>query len=103
MASDETCRTLAPGTKENQGAHFWCVVSDLDLAAAFARRELESTTADSIAATPAITVSKGGAPSRGPNLITEHAVTHLVVVDSPSLRPVGVISTLDIARVVADA
>jgi CBS domain-containing protein len=35
--------------------------------------------------------------------MTEHEVTHLVVVDSRSLRPVGVISTLDIARVVAGA
>jgi CBS domain-containing protein len=88
---------------EDQGAHFWCVVSDLDLAAAFARRELETTTAGSIAATPAITVSKREALRRAAQLMTEHEVTHLVVVDSRSLRPVGVISTLDIARVVAGA
>jgi hypothetical protein len=35
--------------------------------------------------------------------MAEQAVTHLVVVDPRSVRPVGVISTLDVARTLADA
>jgi CBS domain-containing protein len=34
--------------------------------------------------------------------MTEHGVTRLVVVDPRSTRPAGVISTLDLARVLAD-
>lgn len=30
--------------------------------------------------------------------MTEHATAHLVVVDKQTIRPVGVLSTLDIAR-----
>jgi CBS domain-containing protein len=33
--------------------------------------------------------------------MSEHYVTHLVVVDSGATRPVGVVSTLDIARALA--
>jgi CBS domain-containing protein len=40
---------------------------------------------------------------RAVQLMTEHGVSHLVVIDRGSSRPLGVLSTLDIARVVADA
>ena len=40
---------------------------------------------------------------RAAQLMTEHATSHLVVVDVGLLRPVGVISTLDIAAALADA
>jgi CBS domain-containing protein len=35
--------------------------------------------------------------------MTEHGTSHLVVVDTETLRPVGVISTLDVAARLADA
>lgn len=81
----------------------WGVVSDLDLAAAVAHEQLDGTTAGEIAATPAVTVGVREPLPRAAQLMTEHGVTHLVVADSRSARPVGVISTLDVARVVADA
>jgi CBS domain-containing protein len=34
--------------------------------------------------------------------MTEHAVAHLLVVDDTSGKPVGVLSTLDMARVLAE-
>jgi CBS domain-containing protein len=34
--------------------------------------------------------------------MTEHGVAHLVVADPRSPRPAGVISTLDLAQVLAD-
>ena len=36
-----------------------------------------------------------------PQLMAEHEVTHLVVVDSETSNPVGVISTLDVAKAVS--
>jgi CBS domain-containing protein len=35
-------------------------------------------------------------------MMTEHAAAHLLVVDEESRTPVGVLSTLDIARLLAD-
>lgn len=86
---------------EEQGQAPWGVVSDLDLAAAFANEQVEGE-AGEIAATPAVTVGVREPLRRAAQLMTEHGVTHLVVVDPRSPRPAGVISTLDLARVVAD-
>ena len=38
---------------------------------------------------------------RAAQLMAEHEVAHLVVVDSETSRPVGVISTLDVAKAVS--
>jgi CBS domain-containing protein len=78
----------------------WGVVSDLDLAAAFAHEETASTTAGRIAATPAVMVDMREPLRNAARLMAEHGVAHLVVVRRE--RPVGVISTLDLARVLAD-
>ena len=40
---------------------------------------------------------------RAAQLMTEHAVAHVVVVDPPPARPLGVLSTLDIAGAVSEA
>ena len=79
----------------------WGVVSDLELVAAATVRELEEQTAGGSATTPALMVSVNETLERAAGLITEHAVRHLVVVEPSTLRPVGVLSTLDIARVLA--
>ncbi|HET6643174.1 MAG TPA: CBS domain-containing protein [Gaiellaceae bacterium] len=80
----------------------WGVVSDLDLAAAIAQDQTAGTTAGEIAATPAVTVGIRETLACAVQMMTEHAVTHLVVVDPRSTRPIGVLSTLDVARVLAD-
>lgn len=86
-----------------QCATLWGVVSDLDLVAAVAGGEDAGMVAGKIAATPAVTVAIREPLARAAQLMAERAVTHLVVVDSRSVRPVGVISTLDIAGALADA
>jgi CBS domain-containing protein len=72
------------------------------LAAAFAHEPAESTTAGKVASNPAVLISPRVPLRRAAELMTEHGVTHLVVVDERSNRPVGVISMLDLARVLAD-
>lgn len=86
---------------EEQGQAPWGVVSDLDLAAAFANEEV-GRTAGEIAATPAVMVGVREPLRRAAQLMTEHGVTHLVVSDPRSPRPAGVISTLDLAQVLAE-
>ena len=76
----------------------WGVVSDLDLVAASSVRELDEQTAGGTAATSPLTIAPGETVQRAAQLMTEHATAHLVVIDADR-RPIGVISTLDVARV----
>lgn len=80
------------------GARLWGVVSDLDLVAAAGVRDLDEQTAGASAASPVLRVSPRESLWRAAQLMTEHSSTHLVVVDPDTRRPVGVLSTLDIAR-----
>ena len=80
----------------------WGVISDLDLVAAAGVRELDAQSAGASAATPALRIHPGDTLHRATQMMTEHAVAHLLVVDDESGEPVGVLSTLDIARVLAE-
>jgi CBS domain-containing protein len=79
----------------------WGVVSDLDLVAAASVRDLDEQTAEASAATAALTVSPEETLQRAAQLMTEHGTAHLVVVDA-ARRPVGVLSTLDVAAALGD-
>ena len=79
----------------------WGVVSDLDLVAAASVRELEEQTAGVTATTPAITIEPHDSLQRAGYLMIRHSVSHLVVVEPATQHPVGVISTLDLATVLA--
>ena len=79
----------------------WGVVSDLDLVEAAATADLEERTAGGTAASPLVTVPPDESLERAAQLMAENETAHLVVVDPASDRPVGVLSTLDVARVLA--
>jgi CBS domain-containing protein len=83
---------------DDESDDLWGIVSDLDLAAAASVRDLCEQTAGASAATPALMVSPRELLLRAAQLMTEHATAHLIVVDPESGRPVGVLSTLDVAR-----
>ncbi|MCW3066234.1 MAG: UspA domain protein [Solirubrobacterales bacterium] len=78
----------------------WGVVSALDLVEAAASGA--ALTAGEAEATEAVTVHADEPLRRGAQLMAEHEVTHLVVVDDRGDRPVGVLSTFDVARVYAE-
>jgi CBS domain-containing protein len=78
----------------------WGIVSDLDLVAAAAAGELARAAAE-IAASPPVTIDRDEPLSRAAQLMAEHNSSHLVVVAAGQERPVGVVSTLDIARCLA--
>lgn len=80
--------------------HGWGIVSDLDLAAA-AASEQGARTAGEIAASPPVTIDQDEPLSRAAQLMAEHNSSHLIVVAGGHERPVGVVSTLDIARCLA--
>jgi CBS domain-containing protein len=79
----------------------WGVISDLDLVAAAGVRDLDAQSAGGSAATPALPIAPDDTLQRAAQMMTEHAAAHLVVVDDGSGSPVGVLSTLDVARVLA--
>lgn len=79
----------------------WGLVSDLDLVAAASVRDLEHQSAGATAATDALTISPAETLQRAAQLMTEHGTAHLVVVD-PKRRPVGVLSTLDVAKALGE-
>jgi CBS domain-containing protein len=73
----------------------WGIVSDMDVVATVATGQQQ--TARQAAATEAATISADERLGGAAQLMTEHAVSHLVVVDPASGHPVGVLSTLDVA------
>ena len=86
------------GEPGNDSAELWGVVSDLDLVEAAAAGEIESRTAADIAATPLLLVEPTDTLTRAAQIMSEHEVAHLVVIEPSSGRPLGVLSTLDVAR-----
>ncbi len=88
------------GNEDDESPELWGIVSDLDLvAAAWADPDLQ--TAGESAVTPLIYVRKDDDLRHAAQLMTESGVSHLAVVDPRTRRPVGVLSTLDIAKAVA--
>jgi CBS domain-containing protein len=76
------------------------VLSDLDVVTALASGA--ACTASEAAGTEPVTVSSDEPLLAAAQLMSEHGVSHLVVVNRASGHPLGVLSTLDIAAVYAD-
>lgn len=85
----------------DEAGALWGIVSDLDLAAAASVRDLDEQTAGGTAATAVLAVGPDETVQRAAQLMTEHGTAHLVVVDA-GRRPIGVVSTLDIAAVLSE-
>lgn len=79
----------------------WAIVSDLDVVSA-ASADLDRESARAVAGTPLVTVKPDELLARVVQLMSEYQTTHLVVVEPETDRPVGVVSSLDIAAVLAE-
>jgi CBS domain-containing protein len=86
--------------EDDEAPQLWAVVSDLDLVAA-TRLDLDALTAGATAVTPLVSVASDMSIPEAGGLMAQYGIAHLAVVDPDSQRPVGVISTLDIARAIA--
>jgi CBS domain-containing protein len=78
----------------------WGVVSVLDIAAAAA--EGVDETAGEAAATEVVTVRSSERLDCAAQLMVDHNVTHLIVVDAATGHPAGVLSALDVAAAYGD-
>lgn len=96
-----TYRVHAVVVTERSGNRPLGIVSDLDLVSAAAAGGADGTALQA-AATEPLTISANESLERAAQLMSEHAVSHLVVVDGAGGYPLGVLSTLDIAAACAD-
>jgi CBS domain-containing protein len=88
------------GEEDGEAPQLWAVVSDLDLVAA-TRLDLDSLTAGATAVTPLVSVASDSSIGEAGALMAQYGIAHLAVTEPGSRRPIGVISTLDIARAIA--
>ena len=88
------------GEEDGEAPQLWAVVSDLDLVAA-TRLDLDSLTAGGTAVTPLVSVASDSSIGEAGALMAQYGIAHLAVTEPGSRRPIGVISTLDIARAIA--
>jgi CBS domain-containing protein len=79
----------------------WGVVFDSDLIAASTVRSLDDQRAGGSAMNPPVTAAPHETLEDAARRMTEHGISHLVVIDVVEQRPLGVLSTLDVARVLA--
>lgn len=92
------CVAVVSLAEDASGApRVWGIVSDLDLLSALIRPGAEATAAD-LAREPVITVRPTLALREVAEAMVRHRVQHVVVVDPDRRTPVGVLSTLDVAR-----
>jgi CBS domain-containing protein len=84
----------------DEAPHLWAVVSDLDLVAA-TQLDLDTVTAGSTAVTPLVSIAADRSIEEAGSLMSQYGIAHLAVTEPGSRQPIGVISTLDIARAVA--
>ncbi|HSI81021.1 MAG TPA: CBS domain-containing protein [Solirubrobacterales bacterium] len=74
----------------------WGIVTEADVVRAFGE-DVDRRTAGEMAVTELVTVTPDDTLEHAAQLMAEHEVTHLVVVGPDSGRPVGVLSSLDLA------
>ena len=89
---------VVPATEEED----WRMVSDLDLASVVGDGSLGEATAGSVASAPTVFVGPDDTLTRAAQLMREYETHHLIVLGRGTDRPIGIISTLDIAHVLAD-
>jgi CBS domain-containing protein len=82
-------------------ARVWGLIPAGELIRIATRDELENRTAGASATSGVVTVEPADSVYHAARLMAENDVDHVIVVDPVSNRPVGILSTLDVARVLA--
>jgi CBS domain-containing protein len=89
---------IAPAQNGSGEPYVWGIVSDVDLMGSAVDASLEPTARD-LAGQPIVSVDRSAPLRQAAELMYEHRVSHIVVIDAQ--RPIGILSTLDIAHVLA--
>jgi CBS domain-containing protein len=86
---------------ERPGDEGWTVVSDRDLMAAAAADRIDEPVAGEVAGTSVPSIGSAEPLTRAAQVMAEHDVSHLIVLGASNGRPEGVLSSLDVAMVLA--
>jgi CBS domain-containing protein len=92
---------IAHGEKQLPSGRVWGIVSDTDLLRAAQTGNIDEQPARTVAGRPAFTVTSDDDLGPAAQLMVEQEVSHLIVVEPRGLVPIGVLSTLDVARALA--
>jgi CBS domain-containing protein len=98
MASEHVHSVVVSGGVE--GKREWGIVTDMDLMRAV-REDMDERTAAWAAVSEFLSVAPDERLDRALQTMIEHDATHLLVVDPQSDKAVGVLSTLDVAGLLA--
>ena len=79
----------------------WGIVSDVDVVSVAATQDVDEWTAGRTAVSPIVMIPPDETLERAAGLMREYGTAHLIVVDRESMEPLGVVSTLDIAALLA--
>ena len=83
------------------GGESWGVVSDTDLLRAAEDGDLDEQHAGDAAVVPPLLVGATEELARAAQLMSEHSASHVIVLEPRSGRPIGMLSTHDLARALA--
>jgi CBS domain-containing protein len=103
MAKHRVHCIVALGESHNgRAGRVWGLVSDLELTRIACTEGLQGRTAGGSATTEVVTVEPADTVHHAAELMAKHGVSHVIVVDPLMDRPVGVLSTLDVAQVLTE-
>jgi CBS domain-containing protein len=94
------CLAVVGISHEEPPCGVWSVISDLDLVRAGVAGQ-EPPSARAIAQQPLLTVEPSMPLREAGELMLAHGISHLVVLQPETQRPIGILSTADIAGVIA--
>jgi CBS domain-containing protein len=98
MADHHVHCVAVAGIDTSRGDHLtWGLIEDMDIVLALHRGAADEA-AGSVATTAPVAIAEGDSLERAAQLMVEHDTAHVVVVSRSGL-PFGMLSTLDIARV----
>ncbi len=101
MAGHHVHCVAVMGIAHEHGEHLvWGIISDLDLIRAGTSKGAEAT-ASEMAIEPIFTVEPSTPLREAADLMLTHSSTHVLVIDAVKQRPIGMLSTLDIAGILA--
>ncbi len=94
------CLAVMGLSHEHGESLVWSIVSDLDLVRAGIGDGTEQT-ASTIGTSPIVSVAPTTPLQEAAELMLAHGTPHVLVIDPAKQRPVGMLSTLDVAGVLA--
>jgi len=103
MSSTGVHAVVVWGDEEDDSEGIWGLVSDLDLVAAAAEGAVKAQSAIGVAGTPVVTIRDTDTLEHAAELMRTKRARHLVVLTDGVERPAGILSSLDVARSIAES